>query len=155
MRYIGSRLKEHLKNERGGYTQLAKNMLKYRKPRRNSGKEEYSLAPLLRDGHNITVVTLSALIRETGMPIDFFIDFEPGELAPGKAESVSGSNNVINSSINNDLTVTVHHLNEVVHLKDEIIADKERIITLKDAEIEQWKKRYDDLIHLTKETGTK
>jgi hypothetical protein len=88
-------------------------------------------------------------MRETGMSIEFFVDFEPGELPSYRRDGVSGSNNIINSSVNNDLTVKVDHLNEVIRLKDELIADKERIITLKDAEIEQWKKRYDDLIKLS------
>ena len=87
-------------------------------------------------------------MRETGMSIDFFVDFEPGELPPYRRDGVSGSNNIINSSVSNDLTIKVDHLNEVIRLKDELIADKERIITLKDAEIEQWKKRYDDLIKI-------
>ena len=143
-------MQNHLKGERGGYTELAAKMLKYRKPRKNASKEEYSLTPLLKDGHNITLSTLTALMHETGLSIDFFIDFEPGELPPCRRDGVSGSNNIINSSVSNDLTVKVDHLYEVVRLKDELIADKERIITLKDAEIEQWKKRYDDLIKMAK-----
>lgn len=148
MKYIGSRLKNHLKGERGGYTELAAKMLKYRKPRKNASKEEYSLTPLLKDGHNITLSTLTALMHETGLSIDFFIDFEPGELPPYRHDGVNGSNNIINSSVSNDLTMKVDHLYEVIRLKDELIADKERIITLKDADIDQWKKRYDELIKL-------
>ena len=148
MRYVGSRLQALLKSERGSYTELATKMLKYRKPRKNASKDEYNLVPLFEDGHNVTLSTLTGLMRETGMPIDFFVDFEPGELPPYRRDGVSGSNNIINSSVSNDLTIKVDHLNEVIRLKDELIADKERIITLKDAEIEQWKKRYDDLIKL-------
>lgn len=154
MKYIGTRLKQHLKGERGGYTELAARMLKYRKPRKNAASEEYTLTPLLKDGHNITLSTLTALMHETGLSIDFFVDFEPGELCIPQHEGVSGSNNIINSSISNDLTIKVDHLNEVIRLKNELIADKERIITLKDAEIEQWKKRYDDLIRLAQIGGT-
>ena len=150
MKYIGSRLQALLKSERGSYTELASKMLKYRKPRKNASKDEYNLVPLFEDGHNVTLSTLTGLMRETGMPIDFFVDFEPGELPPYRRDGVSGSNNIINSSVSNDLTVKVDHLYEVVRLKDELIADKERIITLKDAEIEQWKKRYDDLIKMAK-----
>lgn len=148
MRYVGSRLQALLKSERGSYTELATKMLKYRKPRKNASKDEYNLVPLFEDGHNVTLSTLTGLMRETGMPIDFFVDFEPGELPPYRRDGMSGSNNIINSSVNNNLTIKVDHLNEVIRLKDELIADKERIITLKDAEIEQWKKRYDDLIKL-------
>lgn len=156
MRYIGSRLKDYLKEHRGAYTELAQAMLKYRKPRKNAGRDEYNLAPFFRDGHNITLDLLAGLMKETGHSIDFFIDFEPGELPSYyKREGVSGSNNIINSSISNDLTMKVDHLNEVIRLKDEIVADKERIITLKDAEIEQWKKRYDDLIKLTQASANK
>lgn len=149
MRYIGSRLKEYLNAKRGRYTELAQGMMKYRSPRKNSGKNEYNLDPFFDDGHNISLKLLSGLMRETGMSIDFFVDFEPGELPTAKRESVSGSNNIINSYVANDLTTKVDHLNEVIRLKDQLIADKERIITLKDAEIEQWKKRYDDLIKLS------
>lgn len=149
MKYVGSRLQALLKSERGSYTELAAKMLKYRKPRKNASKDEYNLVPLFEDGHNVTLSTLTGLMRETGMAIDFFVDFEPGELPPYRRDGVSGSNNIINSSVNNDLTIKVDHLNEVIRLKDELIADKERIITLKDAEIEQWKKRYDDLIKLS------
>ena len=148
MKYIGNRLQSYLKGERGGYTDLAAKMLKYRKPRKNASKDEYSLTPLLKDGHNITLSTLTALMRETGKSIDFFVDFEPGELPSYRYDGISGSNHIISSSVNNDLTIKVDHLNEVIRLKNEIITDKERIITLKDAEIEQWKKRYDDLIRL-------
>ena len=133
MIYKGSRLREYLNGERGGYTDLANRMLKHRKPRKNSSKDEYSLTPYLKDGQNVTLSMLTALMKETGMAIDFFVDFEPGELPSYRRGEVSGSNNIINSSVSNDLTVK---------------ADKERIITLKDAEIEQWKKRYDDLIKL-------
>lgn len=148
MKYVGSRLQALLKSERGSYTELAAKMLKYRKPRKNASKDEYNLVPLFEDGHNVTLNTLTGLMRETGMSIDFFVDFEPGELPPYRRDGVSGSNNIINGSVSNDLAIKVDHLNEVIRLKDELIADKERIITLKDAEIEQWKKRYDDLIKL-------
>ena len=149
MMYVGSRLQALLKSERGSYTELASKMMKYRKPRKNASKEEYNLLPLFEDGHNVTLRTLSGLMRETGKSIDFFVDFEPGELPLYRCDGVSGSNNIINSSVSNDLTIKVDHLNEVIRLKDELISDKERIITLKDAEIDQWKKRYDDLITLT------
>lgn len=149
MKYVGSRLQALLKSERGGYTVLAAKMLKYRKPRKNASRDEYNLAPLLGNGHNVTLYTLTGLMRETGMPIDFFVDFEPGELPAARLDGLSGNNNVINSSITNDLTMKVDHLNEIIKLKDALLSDKERIITLKEAEIEQWKKRYDDLIRLT------
>ena len=149
MKYVGTRLKEYLRERRGGYTELAQAMLKYKKPRKNAGREEYNLAPFFIDDHNITIQLLSGLMKETGLSIDFFVDFEPGELPPMRRDGVTGSNNIINSSISNDLTMKVDHLNEVIRLKDQLIADKERIITLKEAEIEQWKKRYDDLIRLS------
>ena len=150
MRYIGTRLKEYLKSERGGYTDLAERMQKYRKPRTNGGNAEYSLAPFLRDGHNITIASLTALMKETGFPLDFFVDFEPSELPRSEQpQGIIGSNNIVNSSLSNDLTLRLDHLNEVLRMKDEMLTDKERIIALKDSEIAQWKKRYDDLIRLT------
>jgi len=148
MKYIGSRLQALLKSERGSYTELASKMLKYRKPRKNAGKDEYNLVPLFEDGHNVTLSTLTGLMRETGKSIDFFADFEPGELPTRAYDGVSGSNNIINSTISNDLTAKVDHLSEIIRLKDELLADKERIIAMKDAEIEQWKKRCDDLIKM-------
>lgn len=148
MKYIGSRLKEWVKSERGRYKDLATRMAKYRKPRSNAGKDEYNLMPFFKDGHNVTLHILTGLIQETGMPIDFFVDFEPDELPSNQHDGISGNNNIINSSITNDLTLKVDHLNEVIRLKNELINEKERVITLKDAEIEQWKKRYDDLIKI-------
>lgn len=148
MKYIGSRLQALLKSERGSYTELALGMLKYRKPRKNAGKDEYNLVPLFEDGHNVTLSTLTGLMRETGMSIDFFVDFEPGELPQQKHDGVSGSNSITNSSVINSLTLKVDHLYEVIRLKDELIAEKERIITMKISETEQWKKRYDELSKL-------
>lgn len=149
MRYNGTRLRDYLKDRRGAYTELAKAMLKYRKPRKNAGTDEYNLAPFFRVGHNITLELLTGFMKETGKSIDFFVDFEPGELPAQKIEGVSGSRNIINSSINNDLTMKVDHLNEIIRLKDEMIVDKERIIAMKDAEIQQWKKRHDEVITLS------
>ena len=148
MRYIGSRLKEYLNAKRGRYTARAQGMMKYRSPRKNSGKNEYNLDPFFDDGHNISLKLLNGLMHETGKPIGFFVDFEPGELEQARMDGINGNNNIINSTVTNDLTQKVDHLSEVIRLKDELIADKERIIASKDAEIEQWKKRYDDLIKL-------
>ena len=136
MRYIGSRLKEYLKSERGSYTDLAERMQKYRKPRSNGGNAEYSLAPFFRDGHNITISSLTALMKETGMPLDFFVDFEAGEQPRNEQpQGIIGSHNIVNSSLTNDLTMRLDHMNEVIRLKDEMLTDKERIIALKDSEI--------------------
>ncbi len=146
MKYTGKRFQSYLDKHPGSYTELANAMRKYKKARKNGGNGEYSLSPFLRDGHNITVNTLSALMRETGMSIDFFIDFEPGELPGYRDNSVQGSRNVVNSTITNDLTMKVDHLTEVINLKNQMLSDKDRIIAMKDSEIEQWKKRFDDLI---------
>lgn len=142
MKYVGSRLKALLSQERGRYTELAKAMLKYRKPRKNEGRNEYNLIPLLEDNHNVTLSTLTGLMRETGKSLEFFVDFEPGELLASRQEAI-GSHNIINSAVSNDLTATTEHLHEIIRLKDEMLADKERIIAAKDSEIEQWKKRFD------------
>lgn len=150
MIYNGTRLKNLLKDRRGAYTELAKAMLKYRKPRKNAGTDEYNLAPFFRVGHNITLELLTGFMKETGKSIDFFVDFEPGELPVQKQEgSISGNRNIINSSITNDLTMKVDHLHEIIRLKDEMIVDKERIIAMKDAEIQLWKKRHDEVIALS------
>ena len=84
------------------------------------------------------------------MPLDFFVDFEAGEQPRNEQpQGIIGSHNIVNSSLTNDLTMRLDHMNEVIRLKDEMLTDKERIIALKDSEIAQWKKRYDDLIRLT------
>lgn len=150
MKYIGTRLRGLLREERGGYHDLAIRMMKYRKPRKNGANDEYNLVPLFKDGHNLTLSTLSALMRETGQPVTFFVDFEPGELPPLYSNGISGNNNVVNSSISNDLTTKVEYLNEIIRLKDTTIAEKDKLLTMKDVEIEQWKKRFDDIIDLVK-----
>lgn len=149
MKYNGTRLREYLRLRKGGHTELAKAMVKYRKPRKNASTDEYNLGPFLRPNHNPTINLLSGLMKETGLPIDFFVDFEPNELPCTKTDGINGNNNIINSTVTNDLTQKVDHLSEIIQLKDEIIADKERIIALKDAEIKQWEKRYDDLAKLS------
>ncbi len=145
MIYNGTRLKQYLREHRGAYTELSHALAKYRRPRKNGGGEDYNLAPFFRYGHNITLSILTGLMKETGMPIDFFVDFEPGEVAQQKSDSVNGNNNIINSTVNNDLTQKIDHLGEIVALKDELIAAKEHIISMKDAELAEWKKRYEDL----------
>ena len=142
---MGSRLQALLKSERGKYKDLAARMLEYRKPRKNGGNKEYNLLPLYKDGHNITLHTLTGLIRLTGMPLEFFVDFENGELS--SSQSFTGSNNIINSSIStSNMENEISHLREVISLKDQMLADKERIIEMKSSEIEQWKNRYDNLV---------
>lgn len=155
MKYKGTKLHRYVKEKSGRYSELAKALAGYKKPRKNVSGEEYNLRPLFQDGHNVTLFTLSALMRETGLPLSFFIEFEPGENWSDSAKNISGNNNVVNSSINNDLTMKVDHLNEIIKLKDDLLRDKERIITLKNAEIEQWKKRYDDMIHLAQYNAKK
>lgn len=145
MKYIGTRLKAKLNGERGAYKELSSKMLKYRKPRKNGSTKEYSLVPYLRDGQNLTLYTLTGLMRETGFPLDFFVDFEPNELPYQWREKI-GNNNIINSAVSNDLTSTVEHLHEIIRMKNEMIADKERIIASKDSELEQWRNRYDKLV---------
>lgn len=146
MIYKGSRLQALVQSHGGTFSDLGERMAKYKSPRKNgSSTKGYRLDSLYKDGHNIQLNTLTALVRETGRTVDYFVDFEPGELARS-AEGVSGNNNIINSSFSSDLTQKIEHLNEVLHLNHQLLAEKERIITLKDAEIDQWKKRYDDLI---------
>lgn len=147
MIYKGSRLKALVQSRGGMYSDLAERMTKYKSKRKNSSDREYRLGVLYADGHNITINTLSALMKETNRPINYFVDFEPNELQ-SSTEGVSGNNNIINSMVSNDAAQRIEHLTEVVHLKDQLITEKERVIALKDSEIEQWKKRYDDLIKL-------
>lgn len=138
MKYMGSRLKALLKKERGLRAALCSKL--------SNGKKDYNLDNLLKDYHNITLSTLSVILEVTGKTANFFVDFESYEYPPAKAEGVKGNNNIVNSPFSNDLTVTVEHLHEVVRLKDQLLQEKERVITMKDGELEQWKKRFDDLI---------
>lgn len=149
MIYRGTRLKAYVDSQRGEWARLGEKMAEYQKPRANQSKKGYNINPLYKDDHNINIRTLSALLKCTGLSIDHFVDFEPFEL-PHTQDGVSGNNNIINSSITTDMTQKIEHLNEVIHLKDELLGEKERIIALKDQELESWKKRYDELIELTK-----
>lgn len=147
MRYIGSRLQKMLNEKSGSYADLEKRMRKYRRARKNGGSGSYNLQPFLKDDHNITVYLLTALMKETGKPIDFFIDFEDEERPRMKSDGISGSNNIINSQVtSNDLNVTVHHLQDVLKIKDQLLDEKERNIIQKDAEIANLRKLTDKLL---------
>ena len=119
MRYNPANLRDDLKSGRGNYTDLAARMSKYRKVRANPSKKEYNLAPFFKDNHNITIFYLSALMHETGMPITYFIDFEPEEL-PNETELIAS-------------------LKEIVRMKDEMLADKDKLITIYENEINNLK----------------
>ncbi len=125
MKYTGLRLAHYLSEERGRYAQLADAMVKYRGDRKNASSKKYNLAPLLHDGHNITIKILDGLMRETGMPIEFFIDFE---------------NEAERGLRTQDQATAISHLHAIIGLKDELLQDKERIIASMSEEIEQLKK---------------
>ena len=152
MKYKGTRLAALVQGSRGEYTDLGERMSKYKRPRKNSSGKNYRIECLYNDGLNLQMSTLTALMKETGKPIDFFIDFEPWELP--SALGVSGNGNIINSSVSNDMAQRIEHLNEVIHLKNELLTEKDKIVALKDAEIEQWKKRYDDLLSFTQNSNS-
>lgn len=144
MKYRGTRLYKLVQSGRGSYTDLAEKMAKYRKVRKNSSDKPYRIESLYQDDHNITLSTLTALIKETGKPVDFFVDFEPWELS--SEHSVSLHDNIANKYATDEETERINHLNEIIHLKDELLKEKERVISMKDTEIEQLKKRVDDLL---------
>ncbi|GEM_PF-5685821 len=125
MKYTGLRLARYLSEERGRYAKLADAMVKYRGDRKNASDKKYNLAPLLHEGHNITIKILDGLMRETGMPIEFFIDFENEEERAIRKQ---------------DQAAVISHLHEIIGLKDELLQDKERIIASMSEEIEQLKK---------------
>ncbi len=125
MKYTGLRLARYLSEERGRYAKLADAMVKYRGDRKNASDKKYNLAPLLHDGHNITIKILDGLMKETGMPIEFFIDFENEEERAKRKQ---------------DQAAVISHLREIIGLKDELLQDKERIIASMSSEIEQLKK---------------
>ena len=149
MEYKGSRLKKFVGERSGAYTELEKKMRKYRKARKNSSDAEYNLRPLYKDGHNITISVLTALMRETGKSLDFFIDFEPNEIpATLRSDNVSGNHNVINSNISNDSSLRIEYLTNTIKLKDQLIDEKERNITQKDSEIAALRKQNNKLIEM-------
>lgn len=152
MKYKGSRLAALIQASRGEYTDLGERMNKYKKPRKNASDKNYRVESLYNDGLNLQMNTLTALMKETGKPIDFFVDFEPWELPASMG--ISGNGNIINSSVSNDMAQRIEHLNEVIHLKNELLTEKDKIVALKDAEIEQWKKRYDDLLSFTQNSNS-
>ena len=101
------------------------------------------------DGRNIQINKLTALLKATGKSLDFFVEFDEGEMpkAPVVGHSL-GNNNIINSMVKNDLTSEITHLHEVIKLKDQLLNEKDQVINLRTNEVELWKKKYDDLIHL-------
>lgn len=149
MEYKGSRLKKFVGERSGAYTELEKKMRKYRKARKNSSDAEYNLRPLYKDGHNITISVLTALMRETGKSLDFFIDFEPNEIPSTlRSDNVSGNHNVINSNISNDSSLRIEYLTNTIKLKDQLIDEKERNIIQKDSEIAALRKQNNKLIEM-------
>jgi hypothetical protein len=141
MKYKGSKLKEWVQSHRGAYTDICIAMLGGRK----KGLDNY-----YADDKNISIDKLSAVLRATGLSIDYFVEFEEGEFpSPGNTPTI-GNHNVINSMVGRDLTEKVEHLNEVISLKNQIIIEKEKQLAMKDQEIMLWKKRYDDSLKLAK-----
>lgn len=138
MEYKGSRLKSFVQANRGKYTEICMAML---------GGKKKGLDNYYHDGRNIQINKLSQLLKATGKPVDYFVEFEPGEFPSGGG--AVGNNNIVNSIVGNDLSMKLDHLNEIVKLKDQIIQEKERNLAMKDKEIELWKKRYDDAIKLS------
>lgn len=134
MRYKGSRLHDEVKSDRGFYTRLCLAILGKKK-----GLENYYI-----DDKDIHLSKLSAILKATGKPITYYVDFEEGELPVGGGIA-TGNNNIVNSVVNGDLPIRLQHLEEVLSLKDKAIRDKEEIIALKDNEISLWKQRYDDM----------
>ncbi len=148
MRYLGSRLKRLLGEKSGAYTELEKGMRKYRGLRKNGRKDgSFNLSPYLEDDHNITIKTLSALMKESGKPLDFFVELEDGETLSSLIPSeVKGNGNIVNSSVRNDLIPQIHFLQEKIGLQEQLLAEKERNIQQKDEEIRNLRKSFDKLI---------
>lgn len=134
MRYKGSRLHDDVKGDRGLYTRLSLAVC---------GKKK-GLDAFYGDDLDIHIRKLTDILRATGKPITYFVDFEEGELPYGSYIG-TGNGNIVNSVVNGDISIRLQHLEEVIALKDETIADKESIIALKDNEVALWKQRYEDL----------
>lgn len=133
MEYLGSKLKRFVQDHRGMYTQICETML---------GGKKKGLDNYYQDGRNIRIDSLTRLLKATGMPLEYFVRFEPGEL-----QSVSGcvgDNNInINNSQVGDLNQKLEHVNEVLALKDQIIDGQAHEIAL-------MRKRCDELEHQIK-----
>lgn len=134
MRYKGSRLHDDVKSDRGLYTRLSLAIVGKKK-----GLENYYV-----DDKDIHLSKLSEILRATGRPVTYFVEFDDGELPYGSYIG-AGNNNIVNSVVNGDLAIRLQHMEEVAALKDKTIEDKESIIALKDNEIAMWKQRYEDL----------
>jgi len=140
MRYLGSKLKEFVRTHRGAYTDICVAMLGGKK----KGLDNYYV-----DGRNIQINKLTALLKATGKSLDFFVEFDEGEMPKASVVGHSlGNNNIINSMVKNDLTSEITHLHEVIKLKDQLLNEKDQVINLRTNEVELWKKKYDDLINL-------
>lgn len=143
MIYKGSRLQKLVSEKRGFHAKLTKLLAS------RTNAKSYNLSLLYQDGRNVTLSTLTDLLKVTGCSIDYFVDFEPSELPNQKQpNSVSGSNNIVNSTVTSDLTLKIDHLNEVIDLKDQIIQSKDALID----ELQLWKRKYDELLKLTNTT---
>lgn len=129
MKYKGSILKKFVQENRGKYTEICVAML---------GGKKKGLDNYYHDGRNLQLNKLTQLLKATGKPIDFFVEFEPGELPAGGG--IVGNNNFVNSIVGNDMSLRLDHLNEVLELKDQLLKEKERVIAMKDAEIANLKK---------------
>ncbi len=139
MIYKGSRLQALVTKNRGYHAELSAKLAA-----RNNAKS-YNLTLLYKDGRNLQLSTLTDLLQATGLPVDYFIDFEPSELptrpinnASGNRSNVHGSNNIVNSLVASDLTMKIEHLNEVIALKDQLIESKEALIQM-------WQNKYNEL----------
>ncbi|MBR6592378.1 MAG: hypothetical protein IKK81_07165 [Prevotella sp.] len=139
MRYTGERLRSLLNGNSGLRKQVYASL--------NTGGKKKGIEYFYGNDLNITLKKLSAIMHATKKPIEFFVDFEDGErIMDGR---VSGTGNVVNSTIvNND--DEVNHMKEILKLKEELLNEKERIIALKDGQIEYQNKRYDELLALIK-----
>lgn len=128
MKYTGLRLASYLSEERGRYARLSDAMAKYRGDRKNASDKKYNLAPLLHDGHNITIKILDGLMKETGKPLEFFIDFE------------DDSEIIEKEPVSQVQRTEIQHMREVIELKNEILRAKDSVIASMSSEIEQLKK---------------
>ena len=128
MKYKGSKLKEYVQTHRGMYTKICKEMFKGRK-----GLDGY-----YRDGKNIQIDKLTGIMKATGLPIGFFVEFEENEVSgymPVQPPTPAAT----------ELEDRLRHMEEVVVLLNKLVAEKDSVIAAKDSELKLWEARCADL----------
>lgn len=142
--YVGSRLHDLCKQERGLGAKLSRAIFK-----KNKGIERY-----YRDGMDITVSSLEKIAIATGKSVEYFLDYQHPDGASPSTSQVYGSNNIVNSPHANEAIEKIEHLNQVIKLQEDIIKADRESMDAKDELIHSLKERINDYIKLMQEMGS-